>query len=131
MDFTNSTSTVRYIGFSTAAFEETGSFQITDIDVIRTDILNHIFTSLGERVNQPEFGTLIPDLPFEFIDDELLDTIKEELRRVFDYDPRVELRRIQLVPDYDSNTVTVYTDVNYIELNVDGNLNFNIELGQG
>lgn len=119
-----------YRGYSTVAFETTKSFKIYDIDVVKTDLLNHIFTRKGDRVMMPTFGTIIPDLVFEPIDEITVETLREELATVFNYDPRVELIRLQVTPKEDENRIDVSAILKYIELDVVDNIDFNIEFNQ-
>lgn len=116
-----------YKGFSSINFEINKSFKIFDIDVVKTDLLNHIFTRRGDRVMMPNFGTTIPDLVFEPIDEITLQTIREELNLVFNYDPRIELLKMNITPKPDENSITVDALLKYIELEKVDNLNFNIE----
>ena len=116
-----------YRGYSSFEFESTGSFKINDIELIKLDLLNHIFTRRGERVMMPRFGTIIPDLVFEPLDDETTEQVDSELRQVFDYDPRVELLQLDTVPDYDNNAVTASARIRCVELDTTELMNLNIE----
>ncbi len=120
-----------YRGFSSFEFENTGSFKINDIELIKLDLLNHIFTRRGERVMMPTFGTIIPDLVFEPLDEETIDQLESELRLVFDYDPRVELLDLIVTPDIDSNAVTAAARLLCIELDTVELMNLNIEFETG
>ncbi len=120
-----------YRGFSSFEFENTGSFRINDIELIKLDLLNHIFTRRGERVMMPTFGTIIPDLVFEPLDEETIDQLESELREVFDYDPRVELLDLVVTPDIDSNAVTAAVRILCIELDTVELMNLNIEFETG
>ncbi len=116
-----------YIGFSSFEFQKTKSFKLNDVQLVELDLLNHIFTRKGTRVMMPNFGTIIPDLVFEPIDEATLLTIEDELRTVFQYDPRVALLQFALDSKPDENLVTVHCLIKYLELNVTQQLDFNIE----
>ena len=115
-----------YRGFSSYEYERAKTFSINDVELVKLDLLNHIFTRRGERVMMPTFGTRIPDLAFEPLDGITLDILEEDLRAVFDFDPRVQLLRLQILPLYDENTVTATAELLYIELDLTGNLDINI-----
>ena len=117
-----------YRGFSSYQFQKNRSFALTDIDLVKSDLLNHIFTKKGERVRMPTFGTDIYKLIFEPLDDLLLDLIYDEFKTVFDYDPRVEIVSLNVVPDYDNNTVTASAILFYVELNLTDNFIINLDL---
>lgn len=116
-----------YKGFSSFEFLANKSFRLNDIELVKLDLLNHIFTRRGERVMMPEFGTLVPDLVFEPLDEETVEILDDELNTVFDYDPRVEVVDLRIDPDYDNSTVTVGALLRYIELNTVELFDFNIE----
>ncbi len=116
-----------YKGYSSFEFESTGSFKINDVELIKLDLLNHIFTRRGERVMMPRFGTIIPDLVFEPLDEETLDTLESELRFVIDFDPRVELLDLIVSPQIDANAVTASISIRCLELDTVELMNLNIE----
>jgi phage baseplate assembly protein W len=120
-----------YRGYSSFEYEATGNFKLVDIEAVKMDLLNHIFTRRGERVMLPTFGTIIPDLTFEPLDDETIEVLDEELRAVFEYDPRVELLALSIVPNYDNNSVVAQARLRYIELDTTDLMNLNIQFDQG
>lgn len=116
-----------YKGFSSYEYERVRNFRLTDIELVKMDILNHIFTKKGERVMMAEFGTIIPELVFEPLDEVTIDILTDELMRVFKYDPRVELLEFSITPDFDNNSIITRTKLLYLELNVTDDFEFNIE----
>ena len=115
-----------YRGYSSYEYQNNKSFSLTDIELVKLDLLNHIFTRKGERVMMPNFGTRIPDLAFEPLDNYTLSILDEDLRAVFAFDPRVELIAMNIVPIPDSNTVIASAKLLYVELNMQGTLDINI-----
>jgi phage baseplate assembly protein W len=120
-----------YKGFSSFEFQRAKTFKIRDVELVKLDLLNHIFTKQGERVMMPTFGTIIPEMTFEPLDTETVNTVVEEVRRVLNYDPRVEILEMDVRPEYDRNTLYVGARVLYIELNLVDDLELNIEFGAG
>lgn len=116
-----------YKGYSSFEFEKNKQFKLTDIELVKMDLLNHIFTLRGSRVMMPNFGTIIPELVFEPLDSETIDTLEEEVRMVIKYDPRVELKELIVRPDFDNYAVIVSARILYVELNFVGVIEFNIE----
>lgn len=116
-----------YKGYSSFEFERTKSFAIQDIELVKMDILNHIFTKRGTRLMMPTFGSIIPDLVFEPLDADTLDILEDELKTVFEYDPRVELLSITITPSYDQNLVTVNALLLYVELNMQDRFELNLQ----
>lgn len=118
-----------YKGFSTFEFQKNKTFALYDVESVKMDLLNHIFTRKGERLNMPEFGTLIPELVFEPLTDDMVEELQEELEAVFEYDPRVEMVNLVINPLYDQNRVEVQVTLYYIELNITDEINLNLDFG--
>lgn len=109
---------VIYKGFSTANWTKNKTFVLTNIDLVKQDLLNHIYTLKGERVMMPAFGTRIPMLTFEPNDQQTLAIIEEDLRQVFEYDPRVKLIDLNVLSLPDNNAIIALADLLYVEFNV-------------
>jgi phage baseplate assembly protein W len=109
-----------YRGFSTQFHlnNPTFGFQITDAEVIKQDLLNHIYTIPGERVMLPNFGTRIPLMAFEPLDQLTLSIVEEDLRRVINYDPRVELVSISVQALPNNNAIIAFVDIRYLNLGI-------------
>lgn len=116
-----------YIGYSSYEFQKNKSFTLTNIQLVELDLLNQIYTRRGSRVMMPTFGTLIPELVFEPLDDETISTIESELITVFQFDPRVNMISLSVTPDYDNNTVTAIAVLFYVELNLTQPFQLNIQ----
>lgn len=119
-----------YKGFSSFEFQKSKTFSLSNVEIVKLDLLNHIFTQRGSRVRMPTFGTMIPEMVFEPLDDDTLSTIEEELRAVFDFDPRVEVVDMVVVPKYDENSIYASARLFYVELDVVDNFDLNIKFEQ-
>ena len=118
-----------YRGFSSRMFMKNRSFVLNDIELVKQDLLNHIWTRLGERPRQPKFGTSIPEMIFEPLDPDMVDEVERQLMAVFVYDPRVEPISITSTPDYDNLSLSVTATLFYVELNMTGKLDLHLEFG--
>lgn len=116
-----------YKGFSTKNWRANRSFSVTDIEAVKIDLLNHIFTIKGERVHMPNFGTSIPLLTFEQNDEITRDIIHRDLTDVFEYDPRVQLIALNIMTLPDNNAIIAIADLHYLEFNVTEPLRIEIE----
>lgn len=117
-----------YRGFSSANYLNTKlGFTLTDTAIVKRDLLNHLFTRKGSRLKMPNFGTNIPDLIFEPMDDQTLQQISEEVQTVINYDPRVALLDMNVIPLYEYNSVVVSTVIQYLELDMQDRFDINIE----
>lgn len=116
-----------YKGISFSNFSKNKSIKLFDVDLVKRDIENNIFTRRGERVKMFTYGTRIPDLVFEPLDDISLDIIEEDLRMVIDGEPRVKLINLRIVPLYDRGVVIASMVLEYLELDFTDTLSVNIK----
>lgn len=115
-----------YRGLSFRNFSKNKSIKLYDVELIKKDLLNNIFTRRGERVKMFTYGTRIPDLVFEQLDDIALTVINEDLHAVVASEPRVQLVDLRVVPLYDRNVVIASIVLYYVELDFTDTLAVNI-----
>jgi phage baseplate assembly protein W len=89
-----------YRGISTVNPENT-SFNLYDIALIKQDIINHFHIRVGEKLENPEFGTIIWDVLFEPMTDSLREAIANNVTEIINYDPRVQVEQVT-VDTYES-----------------------------
>lgn len=120
-----------YRGFSTANYllDKKRGFSLTNQELVKQDLLNHIYTIPGERVHQPEFGTRIPMLAFEPLDNATLSIVREDLTKAIAYDPRLRLVDMVVNAVPDQNMIIAFVDVEYVQLNVTETLKLDFKTG--
>lgn len=91
---------VTYRGFSTVD-PEANSHVLYDIALIKQDLINHFHIRQGEKLSDPEFGTIVWDVLFEPLTDVVKNAIIENVSRIVNYDPRVTVNKIT-VDSYES-----------------------------
>ena len=116
-----------YRGFST--FGAKRNFQLKDQQLVVRDLLNHVYTLKGERVMMPSFGTRIPLLAFEPLDQKTLAAVEEDLKEVVAYDPRVQLVDIAVMALPDNNAIAAVLDLRYVELKISETLRLEFPIG--
>lgn len=116
-----------YSGTSFSNFSKNKSIKLYDIDLIKKDILNNIFTRRGERVKMFTYGTRIPDLVFEPLDEVSLTVITEDLNAVVASEPRVTLVDLRVVPLYDRHVVIASLVIYYVELDFTDQFDISIQ----
>lgn len=125
-----------YRGISFIRYKDKKTLTLSDIELVKQDLVNHIYTRWRERIMMPSFGTRIPEMPYEQLDSNLIHDIEQDLLRVVDYDPRVQLitsqyvRGIRVTPLIDDLIVVASIDLLYIELNVSETLEIRLEFGK-
>ena len=85
---------------------------------IARSIRNIVFTSPGEKIFNPEFGSEISKVLFENIDEISAISIKDEIETsIRNYEPRVNLEEVDIEPNYDNNQFDVR--INYRIVGID------------
>jgi phage baseplate assembly protein W len=76
-------------------------YRLYDLAVIKQDIINHFHIRQGEKLENPEFGTIIWDTLFDPLTEGLKAAIIENVEDIVNYDPRVSVNNI-IVDTYES-----------------------------
>jgi phage baseplate assembly protein W len=84
-----------YKGFSTVNPNGQGS-KLYDFELIKQDIINHFNTRKGQRVMNPEFGTIIWDLIMEPLTPQINDLLTQDIKTICSFDPRVYPMQIDI-----------------------------------
>ena len=88
-----------YVGFSTVNSKNSGN-KLYDFELIKQDLINYFSTRQGERVMNPEFGSVIWSLMFEPLTDATRQLIQEDILKICNSDPRIYPSQID-VREYD------------------------------
>ena len=86
---------------------------------IARSIRNLVFTTPGERFFNPDLGSRIKETLFENIDSRTSAVLKEEITTTINnYEPRVELKKVDCIPDYDNNAYDVRITYDIVGIDV-------------
>ena len=118
-----SNKTVTFKGFSSRA--EQKNFKLYDFEVAKQDLINRLSIRKGERVENPEFGTIIYDALFEPFTEALKDAIVEDITANLNADPRISTEEI-LVSEADKG-IAIQATITYVPLNITEKLRFNFD----
>ncbi len=110
-------------GFSSRA--EKQSFKLYDFEVAKQDLINRLSVRKGERVENPEFGTIIYDAIFEPFTEALKDAIIEDVTANLNADPRLSTSNI-IVREADKG-IAIEASITYVPLNITEKLAFNFD----
>ena len=114
---------VTFKGFSSRA--EQRNFKLYDFEVAKQDLINRLSVRKGERVENPEFGTIIYDAIFEPFTEALKDAIVEDVTQNLNADPRLSTQEI-LVTEADKG-IAIQATITYVPLNITEKLRFNFD----
>jgi phage baseplate assembly protein W len=115
-------------GFSTVS-PASESFALYDLHLIKQDILNHFHIRIGERLEQPEFGTIIWDVLFEPLTEQVTSLITKNVETIINYDPRVRAEQI-IVTAYESG-IQVECTLVYYPYNIQESLSLRFDQANG
>lgn len=77
-----------YRGFSSVN-ENVEGYALYDFDLIKQDIINHFHIRKGEKLSDPNFGTIIWDMLYEPFTTENKEAIISDVAQIINYDDRV------------------------------------------
>jgi phage baseplate assembly protein W len=78
----------------------------TTKDQIKSNLINLLLTSRGERIMNPLFGTGLRDFLFEGITDFNIENLRLDLINSINmFIPEISVVNIDIVPGYDSNSI--------------------------
>ena len=117
-----------YRGISTVN-PESRSFEIYDLALIKQDLINHFHIRQGEKLENPEFGTIIWDTLFEPLTDSLRNAIAEDVERIINYDPRITADEINIV-QYE-NGIRLECRLTYLNYNISEQITLNFDRNNG
>tara|TARA_E500000318_G_scaffold18747_1_gene19560 strand:- start:2916 stop:3329 length:414 start_codon:yes stop_codon:yes gene_type:complete len=118
-----SNKSVTFKGFSSRADKK--NFKLYDFEVAKQDLINRLSIRKGERVENPEFGTIIYDAIFEPFTEQLKDAIVEDITANLNADPRISTEEI-LVTEADKG-IAIQATITYVPLNITEKLRFNFD----
>ena len=115
--------TVTFKGFSSKADKR--NFKIYDFECAKQDLINRLSVRKGERVENPEFGTIIYDCLFEPFTEILKDQILEDITANLNADPRISTEQI-IVSEVDHG-IAIQATITYIPLDITEKLQFKFD----
>lgn len=104
-----------YRGFSTISTVSEG-FALYDLELIKQDLLNNFHVRRGERLMNPTFGTVIWDLLFEPMTEQLKENIIANVNEIINMDPRLVAKDV-IVTTYESG-IQIEAILTYLPYNI-------------
>jgi phage baseplate assembly protein W len=118
-----SNSSVTFKGFSSKA--ERQNFKVYDFECAKQDLINRLSIRKGERVENPEFGTIIYDCLFEPFTEELKEQIVDDITENLNADARISTQEI-LVTEKDHG-IAIQATIKYVPLDITEKLQFSFD----
>tara|TARA_R100000231_G_scaffold57366_1_gene47412 strand:- start:2409 stop:2810 length:402 start_codon:yes stop_codon:yes gene_type:complete len=81
---------------------------LKDNNAITRSLRNIVFTRPGEKFFNPNFGSRISESLFDNVNGSTALAVRDEIKRsIENYEPRVDLIRVKVTPDYAGNALNV------------------------
>ena len=114
---------VTFKGFSSKADKR--NFKVYDFECVKQDLINRLSVRKGERVENPEFGTIIYDCLFEPFTEEVKEAIVEDITQNLNVDPRINTQEIRVSEaDYG---IAIQATITYVPLDITEKLQFQFD----
>ena len=112
-----------YKGFNSR--EASKNYKIYDIDLVKQDLINHFYIRKGEKLENPEFGTIIWDMLFEQFTEDVKEMIAKDVETIINYDPRIVVNEVLI--DSTDIGIRIQADVTYIPFNINERMTFDFD----
>jgi phage baseplate assembly protein W len=116
-------SSVTFKGFSSKADKQ--NFKLYDFECAKQDLINRLSVRKGERVENPEFGTIIYDSLFEPFTDVLKEAILDDVTANLNADPRISTEDITITEA--DQGISIQATITYVPLNITEKLRFGFD----
>lgn len=105
--------TILYRGFSTIGRNK--KFRLTDFDLVKQDLINHFHIRKGEKLMNPNFGTIIWNVLYEPLTEDLKSVITSDVKAIAAYDPRIAIDNI-IITEFDRG-IQIELELRYLQTN--------------
>ena len=112
-----------YKGFSSQ--QSSKNYKLYDIDLVKQDLINHFYIRKGEKLENPEFGTVIWDMLFEPFTPDVKEIIAKDVEAIINYDPRFAVTEINI--DSTDQGMRIQADLVYIPFNINERMTLNFD----
>ncbi|CAB5214328.1 COG3628 Phage baseplate assembly protein W [uncultured Caudovirales phage] len=110
-----------YRGFST--LQNKKKYVLTDYALARQDLINYFNIRKGDKLMQPNFGTIIWNHLFDPLDEAVQELITKDVMRIVGYDPRLRVGQVAITQE--QNGLLIQITLSYIPTNQVDTINFN------
>lgn len=124
----NSTTNRAYRGLSTVN-PENNSTVLYDIGLIKQDLLNHFHIRQGEKLENPEFGTIIWDAIHEPMTESMKEAIANNVRNIVNSDPRIIVNEV-IIDTYESG-ILIDCNLTYLPYNISEKMRMTFDENSG
>jgi len=103
-----------YRGTSTVN-DQSKNFSLYDIELIKQDVLNQFSIRKGEKIYNPNFGSVIWDLIHEPLTESTTEILENDVRQVLRSDPRIIVENITIFEQ--EHGIQISIEINFKDYN--------------
>ena len=112
-----------YKGFDSK--QSSKNYKLYDIDLVKQDLINHFYIRKGEKLENPEFGTVIWDMLFEPFTPDVKEIIAKDVEAIVNYDPRISVQEVQI--DSTDQGMRIQVELIYRPFNITEKMSLNFD----
>ena len=112
-----------YKGFSTVGRDK--KFRLTDFELVKQDLMNHFQIRKGEKLMNPNFGTIIWNVLYDPFTESLRSAIAADVKAIASYDPRVAVDNI-VITEFETG-IQIELELRYLQTNQSNLLNLRFD----
>lgn len=79
-----------------STYKRAKKYKLTDFELAKQDLFNHFHIRKGEKLMNPNFGTIIWDMIFEPFTLSVKDAISNDIKTIVGYDPRLQVQMVNI-----------------------------------
>jgi phage baseplate assembly protein W len=117
-----------YRGFSTV-HADSRSPVLYDLSLIKQDIINHFHIRKGEKLENPNFGTIIWNVLFEPLTEQMKQIIVNDVTEIVNSDPRVNVT--QTIVTQKDQAIQIEISLVYVPYNIQETMQFSFDSATG
>lgn len=117
-----------YRGFSTVS-TDSNSTVLYDFSLIKQDLINHFHIRKGEKLENPNFGTIIWDILYEPLTEQVKELIVNDVTDIVNSDPRTKV--LKTIVSQKDQAIQIEVSLIYLPYNIQEVMKFNFDSKNG
>ncbi len=117
-----------YRGFSTVN-SDVNSTVLYDLALIKQDLINHFHIRKGEKLENPNFGTIIWHLLYEPLTERLKRLIVKDVTDIVNNDPRTKV--VRTIVTQKDQAIQIEVTLRYLPYNIQESMQFTFDQKNG
>ena len=103
-----------YMGFNSS--NKKLGFKQYDVDLVKQDLINHFHIRRGQKLENPEYGTVIWDMIYEPMTEENKKILADDVTTIINSDPRMAATSVSV--DATDQGIRIQVEMIYLPFNV-------------